>query len=100
MNTISIGGQVRSLRDATPQWIHDQFQSHGDAKPCVIVRIHIADIQLALNTPNCHLGGSGGRGPNQKEKGIFDLWNKLHLDEATFAVGNVIAFVQQVTRLI
>jgi hypothetical protein len=94
--TIQIGAEVRRYEDVSEQWIAQQInRRREDGIPaCVIVSIKEPFRNMTLQTPGC-ASGSGGRAPNEQERRIFDLWDKLGLNRVDFSGGNVIAFVKQ-----
>ena len=103
MRTIKIGdGDEKDLNDVTSNWITDQVNRRlrDDIPVCVIVTIKEGDVNVKLVTPACRVGRGVGPGPNDHEKAIFDLWEKLHLGERSFSAGNVVAFVKQVGKLL
>jgi len=99
MSTVSvrIGGETRELDAASENWINDQLKRRrsGGQDVCVQVGVHAGDIQLSLTTPGCGGGLGGGRQANSRELDIIELWNRLHLNQATFTGGNLIAFLKQ-----
>lgn len=104
MSTIRIGNDQRELREADPQWITQGINGRrrdGQAV-CVTVRIDEPGATLSLCTPACRVGGGGGggRAPNAREAAIFELWNKRGLNDSEVEPGEVVAFVQQVLRLL
>lgn len=103
MATIAINGQQRSLDEATPQWIHDQIdpRNRDGLAVCVKINIETNEIRIALSTPTCqHSGGGGGRMPNRREAEVLRIWEDEKLHTNQFSVGNVVAFVKRVTRLL
>jgi hypothetical protein len=66
----------------------------------VCVRIQIDDIRayMVLTTPACDGGSGGNRPPNERE--ILDLWEKHGLNKNEFAPANLLAFLNQLIRLI
>lgn len=102
MNTIRIGTAERRLVDADTQWIQEQLEARRreGANSCVRITIKVDGADVALETLNCQSRPGARREPNALEMSLFDLWEKHHLREAAFSAGNLVAFVQQVRRLI
>jgi len=102
MNAIRIGSAERRLEEADPQWIQEQLEARRreGANSCVRITIKVDGADVALETVNCQSRPGARREPNALEISLFDLWEKLHLREETFSAGNLVAFVQQVRRLI
>jgi hypothetical protein len=101
--TVKIGGgEERVLSDVTERWIIDQItrRRQDRVEVCVLVKIEMAGINLRLTTPACSSAGGGGRPPNNREQEIINLWNERKLNSDDFTGGNVIAFLQQLRRLI
>lgn len=102
MVTIQIGTETRGLGDASPSWINEQISRRrsDSLTVCVQVRVQEPGLDLILRTPTCGgMGGGGGRAPNERERMAFELWDRLHLNEASFTGGNVTAFLQQLENL-
>ena len=101
MSTISIGQSQRNLEDASESWIASQVngRKHDGQAVCVQIQLKTAGLDMMLSTPQCG-GGGGGRPPNPKELEIFELWNSRHMNQQNWEVGNLIAFLKQLNRLI
>lgn len=102
MNYIKIGNEQKSLDDASEHWISDQLhrrRSDG-ANTCVQVFLKTDSIDIVLSTPQCQGRGGGGRQATPKEEDLFDLWAKRGLNDPSFNAGNVMAFLNQVRRVL
>lgn len=102
MISIKIGTDERSLETADESWINHQInrrRQDGDS-PCVRVHIEENGLNVILSTASCPVGNGGGRPPNAKEKEVFDLWDRLHLNSSEFTGGNLVAFVKQLRRFL
>ena len=101
MINIKIGNEERELEDAEESWINQQINRRRAAGESVCVRVRIKEdhLDLVLQTPTCSSSGSGGRPPTEQEREIFDLWNKLGLNDVNFTGGNLIAFLKQLMQL-
>jgi len=100
MILVKIGQEERPF-DGRPQWIKEQLEGrrreYGNV--CVQVRINCDHVNIFLSTPGCAHGPGGYRAPNGEENEILELWNRHRLNTMDFAVGNLIAFLQQVDHL-
>ena len=101
MNTIKIGNEERPLRDVDAQWITQQIVNRRKEgfDVCVIISVTAPDIDLRFATPSCG-GGGGSRQLRPGEQELLDLWVRHRLNEKDFSPGGVVAFVQQVNRLL
>jgi hypothetical protein len=100
---IRIGEEERDLASASEAWINEQIRRRrqDSSEVCLKVFINTGSLNMVLATSGCgSSGGSGGRPPNDRERGIFDLWAKRGLDDEKFTAGSVIAFLQQLNRSI
>lgn len=101
MITIKINSEERTLDAASEPWIAQTItglRREGQIV-CVQVWIHEPPLNIRLATPTCAGMGGGGRMPNEHERTVLDLWNRLHLNSPDFSPGNVIAFLKQLARL-
>lgn len=100
--TIKINGDERELQNADPHWINSQINRRRSAGEvvCVRVEIHESGVDLRLATVTCGSRGGGGRPANPKEREVIDLWNRLNLNSGEFTGGEVVAFVNQLPRLL
>ena len=71
-----------------------------DLRVCVKVQVREGSINMILSTPQCALAPGNTRPPTSEEQRIFDLWEKLGLDKQGFAGGQVVAFLQQLARVV
>jgi hypothetical protein len=100
--TVGFGANERRDDEITASWIHEQIRAREreGAPVCARITVTGGGIDVALTAGDCGpAGGGGGRQPNSEERGVIDLWRKLHLGEATFSPGNLEAFVRQARRL-
>ena len=96
---VIIGSSEREIEDIEPNWINEQVNRRkSDNVPvCVKVNIKNESTNITLASTDCPCSRSGGgRHPNHEEREIFELWNKLHLNDENFSSGNLIAFLKQV----
>lgn len=100
--TVRIGDETRNLEAASESWINDQLNRRrkDGQNICVQVNVNSGGAQLVLATPGCGGGGGGGHQANARELDIIELWNRLHLNQAAFSGGNVVAFLKQLGRLL
>lgn len=99
--TVRIGSAERTDQDISPAWITDQINARRQAgEPvCVTVRFRLGSGEVGFATKDCGAGGIG-RPPTPFEQRLLDLWLRHQLNDASFAPGNVVAFVQQARRLL
>ncbi|HXI73202.1 MAG TPA: hypothetical protein VNN22_22925 [Verrucomicrobiae bacterium] len=102
MSKIRIGDSEKSLDEASESWIVNQVNGRAHDGQAVCVQIVLKDdgVDMILSTPQCGGGGGGGRPPNHKELEILELWNHRHLNQQKWEVGNLIAFLKQLRRLV
>jgi hypothetical protein len=96
---VQIGTNERDISNMESNWVNEQInrRKKDGVSVCVRVSINQRDINIKLATKACQGGRSvGGRTPNNHEKEIFDLWNKLHLNRESFSGGNLVAFLKQI----
>lgn len=101
--TIRIGDQERSIDAASESWIAEQLarRRQEGANICLKVSVSTGSINMVLATPGCSgSAGSGNRAPNDRERGIFDLWDARGLDKPDFNAGGVVSFLRQLARAI
>lgn len=98
---VKIGNEEFRWDEVDKSWIARAINERRTAREsvCVQVRISCDDVSVRLTTPNCG-GGGGNRPPTQDEQEIVDLWNRHGLNKNDFSPGNVLAFLQQVSRLV
>ncbi len=102
MIRIMIAEEERQLGTVDQQWINQQInrrRANGQTV-CVRVIIHEGDLDMVLSTPNCGTSPGGGRPPRRQERKVFDLWNQRGLNDADFTGGNLVAFLNQLSRLV
>lgn len=99
-STITIGGTTKDLEDADSAWIASQLNGRKhDNSVCVRVRIKTGEVDISLSSGACPAGGGGGgRRPNGKETQLIELWNKKHLGQTEFSIGELVSFVNDVKR--
>ena len=103
MIRIKIGSnEPREFKDASPDRINEQISLRRKDGVAVCVRVSIEEgsINMVLSTLGCQSGEGSGRPPNEQEKKIFGLWEKLHLNKESFTGGNLVAFLKQVSKLL
>lgn len=101
MSSISINGDDRHL-PADKDWIAQRINGlrQDGVAVCVIVRVASPQATLTLASAACGTGGGGGRAPNAREQRIFDAWNKRGLGNGDVTAGDVIAFLNDLERLL
>jgi hypothetical protein len=101
MITVSIGQESRSSSDITESWINQQINRRlRDGAPvCVTVTMKNGDLDMILRTTDCPTPRGPGRAPNRYERGAFDLWEKLGLQNGEVRGGKLVAFLKQMGEL-
>jgi hypothetical protein len=96
---VEIGGAIRRVSEADPQWINQQINARRrDGVPvCVRVTVEDSGVHLTLPTPGCESGG-GSRPATAEERPILELWRRHRLDRPGFTGGDLEAFLKQLTR--
>jgi hypothetical protein len=94
--------EFQNSRDIDENWILEQInrRRHNGEKVCVRVSVNVQPVHVSLSTPGCPGIGGGGRLPNEEEKKVFDLWDKLGLNKGDFGGGTLIAFFRQLHHII
>ena len=102
MVTVSIAGMEVPAERASQGWVNQMIaEARKRGVPlCVRVDVNTGDVQLSLTTPACGPGTGGGRPLTRKEQRIVDAWIARGLTTDSFAPGDVVAFLQQLSRLI
>lgn len=102
MIRVQIGTDERTGKEITERWINEQVNRRRAAgEPvCVRVSINTSSLNVSLATLACGGGGGGSRMPNPQERSVFDLWEKRGMNDPAFAGGNLVAFLNQVERMI
>lgn len=102
MTSISIGGNTRTIDEATRSWVAQQIRDRrADGRPtCVQVSVDEPAARVALASGACARGRGGGRPPNALESAIIDLWRRRGLADDEINPGEVIAFLVQLDGLI
>ena len=94
---IVIGTSEREINNIEPNWINEQLsRRRNEGSPvCVRIIIEVGDINLSLATSDCPSSSGVRRRLTRAENEVLALWRKLHLDEANFSSGNLVAFLKQ-----
>jgi hypothetical protein len=102
MVSIRIASDERKLEQADERWITQQIVRRRAAGEvvCASVTIHEARANLIVATPTCATLRGPSRVPNAVESAIFQLWDRLGLNDSDFAPGSLTAFLKQVIRLL
>jgi hypothetical protein len=97
MITVRIGQESRSGPEITESWINQQVNRRlGDgARVCVKVTVKKRDLDMILRTSDCPKPQGFGRDPNTQERRVFELWQKLHLQDGEVRSGNLVGFLKQ-----
>lgn len=98
MIRVSVNGHEVNLEELSPSWLHEQIEGRrgNQASVCVQVFIEHGGLNMVLSTPGCaSSGNSSPRDPTMQEQEIFELWEKRGMREASFNVGQLIAFLNQ-----
>jgi hypothetical protein len=98
MITVAIGQESRSGSDITESWINQQVNRRlrDGARVCVAITLKNRDLDMILRTSGCASSGGRGRAPNSEERGVFEVWNKLDLQNGEVQGGKLVAFLKQI----
>jgi hypothetical protein len=98
MITVAIGQESRSGSDITESWINQQVNRRlrDGARVCVAITLKNRDLDMILRTSGCPSSGGGGRLPNRDERRVFEVWNKLDLQNGEVHGGRLVAFLKQI----
>lgn len=104
MVTLTIGGAQRDMdsrSDLDESWITSQVNGRraDGEQVCVWVRVRTGGLDLTLASAGCG-GGGGGRRLTPDEQRLVDLWVERGLSRSDFTGGNVVAFLNQLFRLV
>lgn len=99
--TVSIGQEFRSGPDITESWINDQINRRlrDNARICVTITVKKRELNMMLRTAGCPMPRRPGRAPNGYERRVFDLWEKLDLQNGEVRGGKLVAFLKQMGAL-
>lgn len=94
---VMIGDAEVDLSDVNESWINQQInrRRQDGIEVCVQVKINQDDLNMVLSTPTCQNTAGAHRAPNNHERRLFELWNKMGLNSHGFSSGNLIAFLKQ-----
>jgi hypothetical protein len=90
----------RGYNEVSESWINEQInRRRADNQPaCVRVTLAGDGVDMILSSAGCpSSSGGAGRMPNEREKWLFDLWEKRGLKNQLFTGGNLIAFLKQIS---
>ena len=99
---ITIGDETLTYAQASKDWINKSF-AHAKQEgyvPCVRVQILEPGIAMGLITPNCASVGGGGGTLSAAQKEIHEAWIRHHLSSTHYTGGNLIAFLNELERLV
>jgi len=100
--TISIGNETKNYADATESWIAQQINRRrlDGQNVCVDILVNTSGLNIQLTTPGCDAGGGGGREATDRERRLFDLWDKHGLNSPNFSGGSLISFLKWLRQLV
>lgn len=99
---VKIGNQEHDLSQADKHWITSQIrdQQSDNGSVCVQIIIEKGDVSLRLRSAGCPSTGGGGRQANPNELRILDLWQQHGAKEGHLGGGEVVAFLNQLQRIL
>ncbi|QOX78272.1 hypothetical protein FY034_04765 [Trichlorobacter lovleyi] len=100
---IRIGNQEHDLLQADKHWIISQIreQQNDSGSVCVQIAIKKGNINMRLCSGACPSTGSGGdRQATQQELRIFELWEKHGGKQKHLGGGEIVAFLEQLQRIL
>ncbi len=98
MIKVRIGNVEKDSQDVNEGWINQQLnrQRGNRQSVCVQVTIDEPSLNMVLSTSGCS-GTGGSRPPNERERRIFQLWERHKLSGSDFTGGSLIAFLRQIS---
>ena len=102
MVLVKIGSSELQLESLDEGWLQQQIGRRRQDGKAVCVRVEIDDspINIILSTAGCASSGGSSRTLTAQEQRVLDLWFKHHLSEPEFQGTELIAFLQQLRRII
>lgn len=99
---VKIGNQEHDLTQADKHWILSQIrdQQSDNGSVCVQIIIEKGDVNLRLRSAGCPSTGGGGRQANAQELRILELWQQHGGKEGHLGGGEVVAFLNQLQRIL
>lgn len=101
MVTVKIGNIEKEIDDVEANWINQQINRRREEKEPVCVRVNIKEsiANISFATLDCPRGRGAKFRLNTTEEKILELWKKFKLDTKEFTGGNLVAFVEQLKKL-
>jgi hypothetical protein len=99
---IIIDEMERYLAQADKHWIVNQIErrKRDNGRVCVQIVIQQGGMDLRLMSADCPRGNAAGRQATDHEQEVFDLWNKFGLKDQGIEGGHVVAFLNQLNRIV
>jgi hypothetical protein len=99
--TVTFGAETRSNQAITAGWIRAAMEAQDRAGQPICGNVHVegGGINVYLAAGSCPTGSGGARPPNAAEAEVLELFRGRHLDQSSFAPGELESFVKQVLRL-
>lgn len=96
---VQVDGKERRWGEIGSDWIAQQITGRRNDGCDVCTRIRVEEAGATWSTANCPSGsGKAPSGPLVDR--INAVYSKFDLDEKGYSPGNVIAFIQQIERLL
>lgn len=98
---ICIGDSEKKWEDVKPSWITHEWKERQRKGEDVWFKVAIKSehVNITLATPNYPSSGGGGV-LNDAQRRILDLWKKRGLLGSSFNAGNLIAFLNQLDKVL
>lgn len=99
---VFIDEMERDVSQADTHWIVSQIKQRkrDNGRACVQILIRQSDLNLRLTSADCPQEKAVPRKAKPQEQEVFDLWNKFVSKDQGIEGGHVVAFLNQLRRLV
>lgn len=99
---IFIDEMERDISQADTHWVVSQIKQRlcDNGRVCVQILIRQGDLNLRLTSADCPQEKAVPRKAKPHEQEVFDLWNKFVSKDQDIEGGHVVAFLNQLRRIV